>query len=799
MDGVNSAVITRLREIFTTMEVSRVRLRPILADIAASIDKGFFIDADSEEVNLLLKQILEAQEKFSTVEQTKRAASLGNMEQVEKALATLEQNSKREELTQVLAKISTIILDSTDEKMKQSLRQVQLQAEHLKNKASKTDTANVANFFKQAERFVLLDEIVSSNEVISPEKYLEALQSFPDNPILVMALSQNKLHYPGAVVEVEEVKPQEKVEVAADKKSSSVPNIHAVRAVSIKYRKIQPPPDLSLVLYDEKSFVIEKSTSRKNFTVKSFNNKLHELVEKSDPAPIFKMFMESRILFKDSAENIKFSAKITKNLAVLTPAILDRLFSWGLADKVTWRECQFYYLNDFGMELCTRVYRNFARNIPQSGESDFDSLVHSIKFALMKMSEARLKDVLKINFEYNPDIAFARAEYKLDSDVPQVILMLSLNLLGKNWEEEIAKFRLLIERDINDSVYIKAVIVFVFDIDDLSWMKMFDTVKFKNIRFLMGTKEGFVTPTGVAFTFDEWMSLWKFGHSNSKRGRKNLSDSKKEFLQGLFEDKKVLPEKVSSEKVSAEKSEKDDSADDESDVADDSFSEEVVPPSFSVTPEPTLPFDDDEDVNLYFVGKQDAKKDSEYVKEVAETYGSEDDADITPVEIVEPAANVDDNDDIQDVDEDVEPVEDIRQVDDIKQVKDIRGVKDIRQVDENFEPVEVADEDKVEPANEDKVESADEDKAADKSEDKKSAVIDSVATTQESDLAKVDGVTVVSNLFKSGAVSRAMLALHALKDFIAQTEPDVENWAAYLSDEVGFILDDPLTFQTVRN
>ena len=106
MESMNSEVIGRLRELFKTMEVSRVRLKPILADIAASIDKGFFIDADSEEVNLLLKQILEAQEKFSTVEQTKRAASLGKMEQVDKALASLEQNSKREELTQVLTKIS---------------------------------------------------------------------------------------------------------------------------------------------------------------------------------------------------------------------------------------------------------------------------------------------------------------------------------------------------------------------------------------------------------------------------------------------------------------------------------------------------------------------------------------------------------------------------------------------------------------------------------------------------------------------------------------------------------------------
>ena len=75
MSNLDSESIIKLREIFNQMKDSRRHLRPILADIAASIDKGFFIDAGSEEVTDLLKKILDAQEQFSEVEQIKKAAA----------------------------------------------------------------------------------------------------------------------------------------------------------------------------------------------------------------------------------------------------------------------------------------------------------------------------------------------------------------------------------------------------------------------------------------------------------------------------------------------------------------------------------------------------------------------------------------------------------------------------------------------------------------------------------------------------------------------------------------------------
>ena len=713
MDSAGSELIVRLRELFRQMETSRIRLRPILADIAASIDKGFFIDADSDEVNKLLKQILEAQEKFSTIEQTKRAAALGKVEQVDKALANLEQNSQREELLQILSRISTIILDSEEPKMVESVRKVKLQAEHIRNKAGKAD---IAHFSKLAERFVLLDEIVSSNESLSTEKYLEAVQQFPDNPILLMALSQNKLHFPRPVsteiVEVE-LPPQPQIEDKPDKKPTLEPNSHAISAVNVKYKKIKPPPDLSLVIYDEKSFEIEKTTAKKNFSVKSFHNKLHELIDSSDPSPIFKIFMDARIFFKTNPDNLKSTGKFTKRLAVFVPTILEKLFTWGIADKVTWRGTQFYYLNNSGYELCSRAFRNIRTSSQNAVETDLETLIHAIKYSSMKIAESKIKDTLRINFEYAAGVPFARAERKFDGDATQVLLMLSLNLLGENWAEIIAKFRMLIDREINGDSEVKAVFVFTFDIADLPWMKMFYTVKFKGIRFFMCTPEKLYAPNGVDLDFDEWLIISRFGRPSLKRVKKSTNDKDNEDEKNKRVDANIpLPLEQDEQKFNLEYSPEDKDS--------EKFSEEEI--RNEIFPE--------------FLDEELTEETS--LNEVEEE---------TPLEPSET--------EIETIDVESTIVEET-----------------------NFKlPAAVK---KSAPVVENKVTSVAE-----------------VELTTEIDLAKVDSVTGITNLFKIGAKSRAMLALHALKDFIAQTEPDTENWAAHLADEIGFILNDPLSTRHV--
>ena len=751
MESVDSEIILRLRELFQKMEASRIRLRPILADIAASIDKGFFIDADSEEVNQLLKQILEAQEKFSSVEQTKRAATSGKLEQVDKLLVNLEQNFKREEISQILSKIPTIVLDSQDENMVKSLRKVVLQAEYLKNRAAKIDAVNLA---KAAEKFILLTEIVSSNETLTTEKYLEAVQSFPDNPILLMALSQNKLHFPRPV-ETVEVEPQENVVEKVDKKSALTPNAQTISAVQVKARKIKPPLDLSLVIFDNSSFTIEKSTSKKNFSVKSFNNKLHELTGSADPLPIFKLFMDARLFFKEDPDKIKRSGKFTKRLSIFIPAILEKLFTWGIADKVTWRERQFYFLNNYGYELCSRVFRNIRTSAPIF-DDDFQALIFSLRFALLKTIEPKVRDGLKLPFEYNTQIPFARAERKVDENTTHVVITLSLNLLGVDWAEGIAKFRQLIDNEINAGFEVKAVFIIAFNESDLAWLKLFDMIKFKGITFFMCTPDGLFTSTGKDFEFDDWMIHCKFGRLSLKQRTKKLFETsrnipaqKSEITGTLFDDDKKISDDDDGEND-------DDDSDGAAEIFEDDdkdlFSKDVTPSSL-LQNEPSLFGDsldkDDENISFDTSGDFNLVDDETTIDVDANIY---DEKNFTASE-TSTAADEMASAEIYDTDFDDEST--------VEEKVPASAEKK-------------SDAEKVEPSVE-------------------------IVSTVENDLAKVDGVTGITNLFKIGAVSRGMLALHALKDFIAQSEPDAENWAAHLADEIGFIINDPLTSSTARH
>ena len=55
MENLSPETIDKLRSLFGQMYDSRRQLKPILTSIAHSIDQGFFIDADSEEVHQLLE------------------------------------------------------------------------------------------------------------------------------------------------------------------------------------------------------------------------------------------------------------------------------------------------------------------------------------------------------------------------------------------------------------------------------------------------------------------------------------------------------------------------------------------------------------------------------------------------------------------------------------------------------------------------------------------------------------------------------------------------------------------------
>ena len=449
MDNLSSESIEKLRSIFGQMNHSRRQLRPILDDIAGAIDKGFFIDADSEEVHQLLQRILEVQQQLYSVEQLRKSVSTKRLEQIDKNISLLEQNSKRDEINFILSKLETLVVDSNDPAIIDAVKKVKLQAEHIRNKSAKLDSEQ---FEKLAERFIILANIIDNAEDFSSSDYLKISTNFQDNPLIAMVLTSHIIHFPKIEEVVDEIP-----EMEEDEAFSLIPNRQRLNAVRIKFRKLKP--NLALMLQDPKNFSIQKSSSKKQLSIKSFNNKIHQLFDSVDPLPVFKVLIKTRIFFAEDPKEILIHGKLTKKIVALVPRLMEKLFDWGIVDKITWRDCKFYFLNDFGLNLCVRCFTNATPAAPS--ENYFETMINSLQFSVMLIAEPRINGKLKFNFAYNPVVPAARAELH-----GNIILFFSLILLGDNWVEQVAQFKILIESQLDSNL--KAVFLFALNEEDLA-------------------------------------------------------------------------------------------------------------------------------------------------------------------------------------------------------------------------------------------------------------------------------------------------------------------------------------------
>ena len=679
MDNSNFDTVELLRTAFNQMTESRRHLRPILSDIAASIDKGFFIDAGSEEVNELLKKILEAQEQFLEVEQVKRAATTKKIEQVEKAISNLEQNLKRDGLNDTLLRITTLEVDSDDADIIDAVKKVKLQADHLRHKSGKMD---INYFEKNAEKFALLADVVDNFENFSPSDFIKVFNAFQDNPLISMVLTNKLIHFPQPV-EVE--KSTEEVETKNENglikfsdDDIELPSKRRVAAVWTKYEKLQP--DLKLVETDEENFVVEKAQVKKQLTIKSFNKKLHDLIESTDPLPLMKMLIKTRIFFKTPPKNLDVLERLPKKIRVFAPTILERFFNWGIVDKVTWREKEFYFLNSHGLDICVR---SFTRTTASEDENYFRAMNVAMQFYMLFMAEPKIKaGYSKLEITHSSSLPTARGTMKIEENNSlQVILMFSLPLLGTGWAYAFANFKMIMERELDSDAELKAVFLFAITKEDFTWLKMFETQKFKNLKIFIYTLDGLFTQDEKEITFDDWGKICNFGITAKKKGRTPK-------LLAPVEDKKSEPEP---EKEETE--------------------------NFFLTP--TKEVDETEN----FIDAEFSSDDAQEIPEVVEVAKND--------EVVE------------------EEITETVQENIVEEVEEVHEEK-------NF---------------------------------------------VEEDSAKTDSLTSTTSLFKAGANARGMLSLHALSDFISQneTDSDVENWAEYLTREVGFILDDPVTLKNLHN
>lgn len=743
MENSNVEAVERLRAAFNEMTESRRHLRPILSDIATSIDKGFFLDAGSEEVTILLKKILEAQEQFSEVEQVRRAANSKKVEQVEKAISGLEQNIKRDELNDVLMKIATLEVDSDNAEILDAVKKVKLQAEHIRHKAGKMD---VTHFSKNAEKFALLSEVIE-NENFLPSDYIKVVNAFQDNPLISMVLTQKILHFPRPI-EVEETEiedEEEKISVSAkvEKENSDMPNKHRVAAVWKKFDKVKP--DLVLMENDDDNFNVEKAQLKKPLTIKSFNKKLHELLDSTDPTTLFKFLIKTRIFYWPQPKGTDLIKKFPKKLNVMTPTILEKLFSWGLADKIQWRERKFYYINEYGMDICVRM---FTHSTFQSDNDYFRTLAASIRYFMLFVTQSRITAAYEnIEFEVSNELPAARGVMKAtNGDSIQVVWLFSITLLGTSWAYAFAKFKMLVESDLDSNREVKAVFLFGFTKDDVTWLKMLDTIKFKQIKFFMYTLDGLFTQDGDEIIFNDWTEVSKFGIS-SRRKRKTAQ----------------LPEPPEEEPIKTLKN------------IEKKSSEKLV-----------RKINGEDHVSLKGFMKLFSMKDAEIHGTMPDEWPDEKvlrfrdvvKQHFEPTVFVQIYEKFKKNYGI-----------DWNTIDGKKKFRTAKISKPSKLVEKKITVPEVTDN----PEDEEIPEVG---KVEEISVDDEKNVEKKIIVEEET---SPDILTNTTNLFKAGENSRGMLSLLALRDSFGETDSDGEIWAEYLAREIGFILDDPVTLKNLHN
>lgn len=698
MDNLSPYELSSLRLLFGEMTDSRRNLRPILAEIVNALDKGFFVDADSEDVNNLLKKILALQEHFASVEQIKRAVNSKQLEQIDKTLETLEQNSKRDELNATLSRIETLEVDSNDPAVIEAVKRVKLQAEHIRIKSAKLDADQ---FAKLAERFILLAEIIDNAENFSSSDYLKISTNFQDNPLIAMVLTSKSVHFP-KIKQVEEI-PEDLPPVIEKVSDNSIgePNRHRLSAVIKKVDKVQP--DLSLLLATEKDFVIEKAALKKQITVKSFGNKIHDLFDAVEPLPIFKTLVKSRIFFTDDSKERLAFGKISKKIIAIVPRLFEKLFDWGIVDRITWRGRTFYFLNDFGLSMCIRAFTHSS--IPTSDRPYFLQLTGTLQLSLLFILENSLKGKGNLAFYYNPNLPVARAVCN-----GNVILCMSLILLGEDWAADIARFKMLVETQTPF-----AICIVTFTKNDSLWVKVFDTTKFKKIKLFLFTWDGL---------FDQ-----------------NLNDADfKDFF------------KVEAKQLAFDDAPAENPVDAAENISDDVEKVEPAPQIYNT--------------DKFFAKSKNSESAENFLDEIKKNLQS-------------PTA--------------AEPIKNSFETENVAEVEEIPAVEENPVEVEAIPPVEEI------PAEGEETPTVEE----------ISAEVEEVPTVKEipavefdktssGDIVKADIISGATLLFKAGETARGMLALHALRDYFS-AEDDGEIWADYLTKEVGFILDDPITKTALAN
>ena len=515
-----------IKELFAEMCSSRRQLKPILNEILRAIDNNIFIDADSEEVKELLEEILRMQDSLSQVDSLKKAVSTGKLAVIDEAISEIDRNQIVSELKLVLAKFKNLICDSDDENEIDAAKKLKRQAHKLSVKAEKI---NVESFAQEGSKFIDVAEKIENPSKISSTSFLEIQDNFPENKFLAYSIMKQSLHFDTKEVETKEDKHET---VITNENQQSLPNettiekeIEAATEQTKEQSKLDSIKSLieecavsvKDVLIDESLITVEAKNIKKKISVKSLNNKIHELVDGSESFafPVLRTFCKCRIFsteptFEDNQED---------KSRLLIPVIVDKLYNWGIVDKVYWQELKFYYLNDQGQELLTRVLsiKNIKTSPRNSQENPKRRLIGYLRRFILFSTIWSLK-IKNINNKLDTDTSrfWIRSIMRISHKAPHIFMSFSLLFLDENWAKTIENFLQAVEAEEEVGREIKG----IFLVSSLSseqitpWIRFFKEIGLDiNIYAFLILNDSYklIDEAGNEITPSEWSEMVSFG------------------------------------------------------------------------------------------------------------------------------------------------------------------------------------------------------------------------------------------------------------------------------------------------
>ena len=515
-------MILILKDLFSDMCSSRRQLKPILSEILRAIDNHIFIDANTDEVKELLEEILIMQDKLSQTEELKKAAATKKLAVIDEAIREIDRNHIVNELKVVLARFKNLVCDSEDENEIDAAKKLKRQAHKLSIKADKIDAET---FAKEGNKFIEITETIEDPSKLTSLSFLEIQNNFPENKLLAYTIMKRSLRF-----EAEEQKPEVE-NISENKQSDSISqtetevkeiekDIENKRLDTLKLLIEENNINIDEALIDEDSITIESKKIKKKLSIKSLNNKLHEFVDGSESIsfPILRTFCKCRIFSADPT----FENSHEDRARSLIPVIVDKLFNWGIADIVYWDDLKFYYLNDQGREMLSRVLS--IKDIKNSPKNSNESLKKRISVYIRRFILFAAIWALKIKKNNNNKIDgdsgrfWVRSLINVPNNHPQVFFSFSLMLFDDNWLKNLDHFINAFRDENKSNREIKG----VFLVSKLSqeqlklWIKFFNSLGINNVYQFMITKDGgtLLDETGKEIIPSEWSELVSFGKTD---------------------------------------------------------------------------------------------------------------------------------------------------------------------------------------------------------------------------------------------------------------------------------------------